>query len=338
MAGKSGDQKIKLLKLYEILSKKTDEDHPMSTSALTEALAKEGISCDRRTLYNDIKYLTDHGYEISEEKQGHNNVYYVVERMFEENELKILIDAIQACAFLPKDNTDRIVDKIAHLSSDKSAEILKENIVNFNPYKHSNKSVMNVVGTLRSAIVQKKRVQLTRKELDRNGDWVTYANGKVYEVDPLALVFRDDRYYLVTLNYDEGPDANPFRHFRVDRIKSATSLDVPLSDKARKMINSKALRDHVNNAVHMYSGKSEKIMLKFDSSLLSTVFDKFGEQLKINISSDIPFYTTEINAEVSGTLFGWVAQFKDKMTILQPKSVRDEYIKHIQDTLNFIQK
>ena len=61
---KSNCQKIKLLKIMEILRQETDEDHPMKTYAICERLVSMGISCDRRTLHLDMKVLNEQGFDI----------------------------------------------------------------------------------------------------------------------------------------------------------------------------------------------------------------------------------------------------------------------------------
>ena len=43
-------RKVKLLKIWDILSRETDEDHPMPTQVLIKKLADAGLACDRRTL------------------------------------------------------------------------------------------------------------------------------------------------------------------------------------------------------------------------------------------------------------------------------------------------
>lgn len=40
-------QKIKLLKIWEILSWKSDEQHPLSTQDIISELKQLGIKCDR---------------------------------------------------------------------------------------------------------------------------------------------------------------------------------------------------------------------------------------------------------------------------------------------------
>lgn len=56
-------QKYKLLKLLELLRQETDEQNPLTTSALCSKLAEMGISCERRTLTKDIAVLNELGYE-----------------------------------------------------------------------------------------------------------------------------------------------------------------------------------------------------------------------------------------------------------------------------------
>lgn len=43
--------KIKLLKLYEILQKDTDEDRPLSRTELFRRLNEQGVNCHVRTVY-----------------------------------------------------------------------------------------------------------------------------------------------------------------------------------------------------------------------------------------------------------------------------------------------
>ena len=62
--GTVNPQKIKLLKLYEILRQHTDEDRPLSTNQLCAMLEAEGITCDRRTLADYIDILNDNGFEM----------------------------------------------------------------------------------------------------------------------------------------------------------------------------------------------------------------------------------------------------------------------------------
>ena len=63
-------QKIKLLKIWEILNRKTDEQHPITTQELIVELNLLGITADRRTIYTDIDSLQEFGYEIQNKRYG----------------------------------------------------------------------------------------------------------------------------------------------------------------------------------------------------------------------------------------------------------------------------
>ena len=73
--GEDNHQKIKLLKLMELLQQDTDENHPITTSEICRRLGEMGISCERRTVGKDMKLLRQQGYEIMSELKGHENSY-----------------------------------------------------------------------------------------------------------------------------------------------------------------------------------------------------------------------------------------------------------------------
>jgi len=132
--------RIRLLRIWEILQKDTDEDHPMGTETLREKLLEGGIDCHRTTLYEDIKLLNDSGYEILC-RRGRSNQYYVMDRKFSNPEVHILMDAVQAASFITNRKTAELVDKIAHLAGSQKALVLKKNIVQFNTAKSDNENI-----------------------------------------------------------------------------------------------------------------------------------------------------------------------------------------------------
>lgn len=61
---KNTDTSIKLLVLYDILSKMTDEEHALSTNEIIAELSKRGVAVSRKVLPSDIALLNKYGYEI----------------------------------------------------------------------------------------------------------------------------------------------------------------------------------------------------------------------------------------------------------------------------------
>lgn len=59
------NNKIKLLILWDILCKNTDENHAMNADEIREELAKRGISVIRRVVADDIVALNKYGYNTN---------------------------------------------------------------------------------------------------------------------------------------------------------------------------------------------------------------------------------------------------------------------------------
>ena len=56
------EYKIKLLVLWDILCRFTDEEHPMNTDEIIEKLGEKGIASSRKVLAADIALLNEYGY------------------------------------------------------------------------------------------------------------------------------------------------------------------------------------------------------------------------------------------------------------------------------------
>lgn len=60
----NGNSKTKLLLLLELLTRYSDEEHPLSSGELCELLQQRGIHCERKSIYRDIAVLVEYGTDI----------------------------------------------------------------------------------------------------------------------------------------------------------------------------------------------------------------------------------------------------------------------------------
>lgn len=312
------NQKIKLLKLMELLRHETDEDHPMRTGVICEKLKAMNISCDRRTLHKDMKMLNEQGYEVMKELIDHELAYYISDRSFSIPELKILIDAVQAAGFVTEKKSVELIDKIADLGGSHRAEILKDSIVRFNNRKHSNESIYYSVGFLEEAIQQNHKIIFRYFDLNEKGEKIYRRKGHHYVVEPIGLVFNEDNYYLVCYSAKHDNTAN----YRVDRMDSVEVIEETITDAAR------ALRDNVagmtESSFKMFGGQTVNAVLEFDDCLIGAIYDKFGEETAMHRISEHTI-TATVKVQVSPTFYGWLFQFGKKMKIVSPDSLKDEY-------------
>lgn len=311
-------RKIKLLKLLELLRKNTDESHPMTTSQICAALSEIGIPCDRRTLSQDISTLNALEYEIMVTMVGHEKGYYVEDRSFSVPELKILIDAVHASSFITEKKSEELIEKIASLGGAHRAEVLKRNMVCFNTRKHSNEKIYYTIDCLEDAILNQKKVIFLYFDLNERGERIYRRDGHHYVVEPIALVFNEDNYYLMCYSSRHDGTSN----YRVDKMDAVEIIDESCCDKAI------ALRDEVSEyteqAFKMFGGPLEDVVLGFDRSLIGVVLDRFGEDTKITPLGDSKCIAP-VKVRISSVFWGWIFQFGKQMRILSPDTVRDEY-------------
>lgn len=319
---KENSQKIKLLKLMELLRQETDEQHPMAASIVCQKLNDMEVACDRRTLTRDIQALNDYGYEVMVTMISHEKAYYVEDRSFSVPELKILIDAIQAASFVTDKKTAMLIEKIANLGGSHSAEILQSNMVCFNTRKHSNESIYYNVDFLEDAIEQKKKVIFRYFNLDENGQKVYRRSGHHYVVEPIALVFNEDNYYMVCYSAKHDSTAN----YRIDRMDAVEIIDEVICDKAVELRGS--VDCFTEQAFKMYGGQPVDITIQFSDKLIGVVYDKFGEDTKM-VRINENDCVASVKVQISPTFWGWLFQFGGQMKILSPQTVADEYMKQI---------
>ena len=59
-----GYTKMKLLYIKNFLERNSDEDHPVSVDEISDMLENKGISCERKSIYSDVKTLKESGVDI----------------------------------------------------------------------------------------------------------------------------------------------------------------------------------------------------------------------------------------------------------------------------------
>ncbi len=320
-------QKIKLLILWEILCQETDEDHPLKTVELCERLVSRGISCDPRTLARNVKLMNEFGYDIRFRLKHHDKAYYVCNRTFSVPELKIMMDAIQAASFVPKEKTKELIERIADLGGSHKGRLLKSNVIAFNTRKHSNDTIYTTVELLETAIKANRKVAFKYFDLNEKAERVYRGEEHVYVMEPIALVYFEDNYYLVTYNEKYENTTN----YRVDRMDCVEVLDESISDLAKAKRRSVA--HYTASSFKMYQGEEEKVTLQFDDKLMGAVYDKFGEKTKMKRVAE---HTIEakVSVQIAPTFWGWVFQFGNSMKISAPLEVREQYLEHIRNILD----
>lgn len=313
---KSANQKLKLLYLVKFLMQHSDEEHPVSTAQIIEELARNNISAERKSIYDDIESLRVFGVDIIQVK-GKNGGYYIGERDFELPELKLLVDSVQSSKFITQDKTYKLIKKIENLASAYDGQLLQRQVFVTNRVKSMNESIYYAVDVISDAITQNRKIRYKYFEYTVSKERRFRHDGAFYEVSPFALIWDDENYYM--LAWDSA--ANKMKHYRVDKMDRVSLTDSEREGTAE--FEKVDMSAYTKTVFGMFGGNEQKVRLRFANHLVGAVIDRFGRD-SIIIKDGDEHFTVSVNVVVSQQFLAWVFGFGADAEILSPEEVRSE--------------
>ena len=320
------ETKPRILYLLRILEQYTDEEHPLTTKQLIDKLQDEyGISAHRTTLTKDIVALQEYGVDIVTVHSTQCK-YFIGSRKFELPELKLLIDAVESSRFITAKKSESLIRKIHTLTSQGQVSKLRRNNYVVDRIKPDNEQIYYIVDTINDAINEGKQISFQYYDYSGLKKKVLKNKGEIYKLSPYKLIWSGDYYYVIGYSEKKGKVIN----FRVDRIAVAPTI---LSENAIPVPKDFDLENFTKEVFFMFSGDEVEVDLQCDNSLMKTMIDRFGENVK-TLAYDMTSFRLITEVSVSPTFFGWVFGFDGKVKILGPKNVKEQYYKMISETMN----
>lgn len=320
------ETKPRILYLLRILEQYTDEEHPLTTKQLIDKLQDEyGISAHRTTLTKDIAALQEFGVDIVTVHSTQSK-YFIGSRKFELPELKLLIDAVESSRFITAKKSESLIRKIHTLTSQGQVSKLRRNNYVVDRIKPDNEQIYYIVDTINDAINEGKQISFQYYDYSGLKKKVLKNKGEIYKLSPYKLIWSGDYYYVIGYSERKGKVIN----FRVDRIAAAPTI---LSENAIPVPKDFDLENFTKEVFFMFSGDEVEVDLQCDNSLMKTMIDRFGENVK-TLAYDMTSFRLITEVSVSPTFFGWVFGFDGKVKILGPKNVKEQYYKMISEAMN----
>lgn len=152
-----GDKKLKLLYLAKYLEEETDQEHPAGMPELLAYLTANGISAERKSVYDDLRLLESFGMDI-ETVKGRQFGYYLGERTFQLPEVKLLVDAVQAAPFLTQKKSMELIGKLEQLTSRPMARQLRRQVYVLGRPRTTNETLYYAVDGIHTAISRDRQV------------------------------------------------------------------------------------------------------------------------------------------------------------------------------------
>ncbi len=302
-SSKKNTNNLRFLMLKEILVKYSDDDHPINASKIVDILKeKYGMKCDRKTIYRDIKTLVHFGFDVNKYRDERKGVY-LGEREYELVEIRMLIDAILTAKFITPKKTQKLIRKLYNELSIYQIDSFNNQVYIDNATKFDNEEIYYSVDKINEAILKNNKIQFVYRHKILRNNRIVINKGKKFKVSPYALIWSDDRYYMVA-NNDKYDNLSNYRLDRMSKVEicyETARTFKEVSDYKHEF----DVSDYVKKNINMFPGEKEHIQLVCCNDFLEILYDKFGKDI-ICKKSDETEITVDLDVYISEALIDWL--------------------------------
>ena len=320
-------EQSRILLILRYLYDHTDAEHDVTSKDIKQMLETKGIMApDRRTIEADIDALIAAGHDIQKvHRNGVPTRYRVIARDFDLVELKILIDAVAASQFINAKRSRQMIQRLASMVSISEREGLCNGTDSLISIKNTVGRNLYIADDLYRAIIAKRKIQYQMIDYSvPEKKRILHRNGHVYKVSPYAMVWKNDRYYLIAHEDERDTIITP----RVDRIQNVSVLE-----EASDPISTDFDLGHFYSLSNkMYTGMESEVTLLCRNEMIGHVIDRFGWDFDCEPISNTEF-KAEVRTSMEPTFFGWLFQYAGTMTLAGPPEAVEQYNRHRRKAL-----
>ena len=319
----TGNKKMLNMLILEILKEYSDQEHRLTQQEIIRLLKSNyDMDCDRRSVKNNVMCLKELGYEISME-----DGYYLLEREFDDAELRMLIDSVLFSKNLTQKQAKTLIEKLKGMGNRYFSA--KVNHVSNLPELHhgDNKQLMYVLDTINEAISQHKKISFVYNKYGSDFKLHPKREEK-YVVNPYQMVANNGFYYLIG-NYDKYDDIS---HYRLDKMTCVEMLTekVKPQNQVTGLEQGLNLPKHMAEHIYMFSGESVAINMLVDETIISELVDWFGNDFYVieKRRNNQVLVRLKCNEQA---FFYWALQYGPYVEVLEPVSLRSKIAEAVSE-------
>lgn len=311
--------KVTIICLYEILKQYSDESHIMSAEDIRKKLKLVyDVDMERRAIYRNIDALRELNIEIegyADNREG----YYLVDRMFEPSDVRLLCDAVAASDVISDDMSKAIMGKLLDTQSVYESSMLKRQVYVKDSGRSVNGSLFYNLDLLNVAINQGKKVSL--REMAKDFDMKDVVSPEAMVVSPYATFWAEGDYYIIVKK--EGEDG--LSHLKVSKL-----TDIRLMEQSIEMyfggVNPQEYAKYfiINKGEHLMNYEME-----IDPELWEDVVGVFGDSISVKGHSK-GAVKIKVNA-IHSKVFSYVTRHLDKCAVTAPKEFKEEVQRYVYE-------
>ena len=319
----SEPKKLALLRIWQILLKHSDYDHPMTQEDIIKYLKSEyGIEMERKAIGKNIADLRDAGIEIGSCRAGS----YIDSREFEDSELKLLIDGVLQSKHITARHSKDLIEKLCGLSNKYFRSHVK-NVYSVNDWsKTDNQALFYNIDVVDEAIATGKQVQY---DYNKYGVDAKLHKSSFQRVSPYQLILHNQRYYL--MGYSDYWGNMAFH--RLDHISNMRIYDKPATPitSVKGYENGIDFKQISSTMPYMYTDTPERIEFIADTYVVDQIFDWFGKDIRM---SKLPDDDKKVMVELFASpnaMEHWALQYLNYVEVTKPESLRERIKMSIQN-------
>ncbi len=311
---KESNQKLKLMRLMQIMLEQTDDEHSLTMKQILAELQRYGITAERKSIYADMEALRLYGIDIIGEKRNKAYHYHVGAREFELAELKLLVDAVQSSKFITEKKSKKLIKKLEGFLSRYDAKKLQRQVYVSGRIKTMNESIYYNVDFIHEAIASNVKIKFQYYNWDTDKNMVFRHNGEDFYISPWGLLWDDENYYLI--GYDSL--AGIMKHYRVDKM---LNLNLTTDKReGRQYFREYDMAIYTKKHFGMFDGKEERVKIAFENRFAGVVIDRFGKDVTMR-KIDEEHFVVVVDVAVSEQFLGWVFALGSGARIVGPENV-----------------
>ena len=315
-------KKLALIRIWQILHRHSDYDHPLMQDDIARHLEKDyGIVIERKAISRNISLLKEAGVDIESRRAGS----YIESRDFEDSELRLLIDSVLQSKYITAHHSADLIKKLCGLSNKYFRSHVK-NVYSVNEWsKTENQSVFYNIEVVDAAIEEGKQIQYDYNKYDGEGK---LQKSSFQRVSPYQLILHNQKYYLMGYSDYWG---NMVFH-RLDRITNMRIYDKPATplQSVKGYENGIDYKQIATTMPYMYTDKPERIEFIAEDYIIDHIFDWFGKDVSVSKVANQEGKIKVALFASPNAMEHWAMQYLNYVEVVSPQHLRDR----IRESLN----
>lgn len=244
------------------------------------------------------------------------------QHLFEDWELKIMMDAIQQARCISIDEATEIRKRLLDLTSKRGRSRFLHLMQPVAGNVNVDEKIGTYIETMLEAMFTHRKIEFQYTELDEKLNKVLRRDGKKYVLNLYEIYWSDNNYYLIGAHdHHEG-----LTNYRLDRIENLEMSNEYIIDAREKIGDNPEviIQKYIQESVNHFLGDSIRIEVEYEPNQVNNaiLYDFAGSDIRVKKMKNgkCRAVFTKIDAV---TLVGWFMQYANMFKVVGPEKFVD---------------